>query len=401
MTASARPPSKPIQSSPNWDSVGTRKVALICFFSLLWTQTKAAPMSSVYWSMRLDLEDYTVSKWLDRNNRFEDIFPHWMFEFLTTIKWMIFNCLNIAQFWLLSDWLIREGANKKSDHYVRESSWINNKWISAKTAWNLPQFPQFSGKNKEATPWSLSCVFAPLQTMQIGWLEQLESFQWNINKNPQVCCAIKSVKLRHQGGLLWNGSPLWVEEADMRVAKTSTFLHSPPLSHCLLEQEVRNPNAVHIFVTLRLSGHLLRRQISQADKTQMAPLSGRPARTRQWKTIQIRDKWKHPDYALNHQQPDWLADGGWTGCLIKWLELQTPKQGHQLFHHRWAGYRPNVVSAWEPHQETQTAWASWKKIIFYAKTRNTQGSQLSTIIHTIHHQKAPSGREHHIPGGQN
>ena len=144
------------------------------------------------------------------------------------------------------------------------------------------------------------------------------------------------------------------------------FTFTPPLSppapssHCLLEQEVRNPNAVHIFVTLRLSGHLLRRQISQADKTQMAPLSGRPARTRQWKTIQIRDKWKHPDYALNHQQPDWLADGGWTGCLIKWLELQTPKQGHQLFHHRWAGYRPNVVSAWDPHQETQTAWAWWK-----------------------------------------
>ena len=230
MTASARPPSKPIQSSPNWDSVGTRKVALICFFSLLWTQTKAAPMSSVYWSMRLDLEDYTVSKWLDINYIFEDIFPHWMFEFLTTFKWIIFNCFNIAQFWLLSDWLIREGANKKSDHYVRESSWINNKWISAKTAWNLPQFPQFSGKNKEATPWSLSCVFAPLQTMQIGWLEQLESFQWNINKNPQVCCAIKSVKWRHQGGLLWNGSPLWVEEADMRVANTSTFFHSPPLS---------------------------------------------------------------------------------------------------------------------------------------------------------------------------
>ena len=176
--------------------------------------------------------------------------------------------------------------------------------------------------------------------MQIGWLEQLETFQWKINKNPQVCCAIKSVKWRHQGGLSWNGSPplsvIW------ELQKNPLFYIHPP-SHCLLEQEVRNPNAVHIFVTLRLSGHLLRRQISQADKTQMAPLSGRPARTRQWKTIQIRDKWKHPDYALNHQQPDWLADGGWTGCLIKWLELQTPKQGHQLFHHRWAGYRPNVV----------------------------------------------------------
>ena len=216
--------------------------------------------------------------------------------------------------------------------------------------------------------------------MQIGWLEQLETFQWNINKNPQVCCAIKSVKWRHQGGLSWNGSPplsvIW------ELQKNPLFYIHPP-SHCLLEQEVRNPNAVHIFVTLRLSGHLLRRQISQADKTQMAPLSGRPARTRQWKTIQIRDKWKHPDYALNHQQPDWLADGGWTGCLIKWLELQTPKQGHQLFHHRWAGYRPNVVSAWEPHQETQTAWASWKKNNFLCK--NTKYPGISIVHHHSYH----------------
>ena len=84
---------------------------------------------------------------------------------------------------------------------------------------------------------------------------------------------------QESAGLLRN------QKCQMETSGRSALEWKPPLSgrgryeSCKDIHIQRNPNAVHIFVTLRLSGHLLRRQISQADKTQMAPLSGRTART--------------------------------------------------------------------------------------------------------------------------